>query len=78
MKEEKYPKDFQEFLEVFKNEEACSSYLFEMRWPNGFVCPKCNIATKFWSTARNTIRCSNCDHQTSLTAGTIFQDTRKS
>jgi transposase-like protein len=77
MKEEKYPKDFQEFLAVFNNEEACSSYLFEMRWPDGFVCPKCNLATKCWFTARNTIRCSHCGHQTSLTAGTIFQDTRK-
>jgi transposase-like protein len=78
MKEEKYPKDFQEFLEEFKDEEACGNYLFNMRWPDGFVCPKCSMSTKCWFTARNTIRCSNCGHQASLTAGTIFQDTRKS
>ena len=48
-----------------------------MRWPDGFVCPKCNMTTKCWFTSRNTIRCSNCEHQTSLTVGTIFQDTRK-
>ena len=77
MQEEKYPKDFQEFLEVFNNEESCRNYLFEMRWPDGFVCPKCNMTTKCWFTSRNTIRCSNCEHQTSLTVGTIFQDTRK-
>ena len=67
MQEEKYPTDFQEFLEVLNNEEACRSYLFEMRWPDGFVCPKCNMTTKCWFTSRNTIRCSNCEHQTSLT-----------
>jgi len=31
MKEEKYPKNFQEFLEQFKDEESCRDYLFEMR-----------------------------------------------
>ena len=32
-KEEKYPKDFQEFLVQFKDEDSCRQYLFEMRWP---------------------------------------------
>lgn len=77
MKEENYPKDFQDFLELFKDEESCRKYLFEIRWPDGFVCPKCKMSAKYWITARNTINCSNCGHQTSLTAGTIFQDTRK-
>jgi len=35
------------------------------------------MTAKYWLTARSTIRCSNCGHQTSITAGTIFQDTRK-
>ena len=50
-----------------------------MRWPEGFVCPKCNghITRKCWFTARNTIHCNNCGHQASITAGTIFQDTKK-
>jgi transposase-like protein len=77
MKAEKYPKDFQDFLEMFKDETACCNYLFEMRWPEGFVCPKCGMTTKCWFTARHTIRCSQCEHQTSLTAGSIFQDTKK-
>jgi transposase-like protein len=77
MKTENYPNDFQEFLEFFKDEAACRKYLFEMRWPNGFFCPKCNIETKCWLTSRNTIHCANCDHQTSFIAGTIFQDTKK-
>ena len=77
MKVEKYPKDFQAFLEMFKDEDACRRYLFEMRWPDGFVCPKCKMSTGHWLTARNTIHCSDCDHQTSFIAGTIFQDTKK-
>jgi len=45
---EHYPKDFQEFLMQFKNEEDCWNYIFEMRWPNGYVCPKCNGNNKYW------------------------------
>jgi transposase-like protein len=77
MKVEKYPKNFQDFLEMFKDEDACRKYLFEMRWPDGFVCPKCKMATEHWLTARNTIHCRDCEHQTSFIAGTIFQDTKK-
>jgi transposase-like protein len=76
--EEKYPKDFQEFLEQFKDEESCRNYLFEMRWPNGFICPKCNDNSKYWLTAEKVIHCGICGHQASLTAGTIFHGTRKS
>jgi transposase-like protein/Zn ribbon nucleic-acid-binding protein len=77
MKEEKYPKDFQEFLEQFKDEESCRNYLFEMRWSEGFICPKCNHQAKYWITSENLIHCSNCGHQTSLTAGTLFHGSRK-
>jgi transposase-like protein len=77
MKTENYPRDFQEFLKVFKDEDACRKYLYEMRWSEGFVCPKCNTMSNCWFTSRNTIHCSNCGFQTSLTAGTIFQDTKK-
>jgi transposase-like protein len=75
--EEKYPKDFQEFLEQFKDKASCRQYLFEMRWPHGFICPKCMENTKYWLTAENVIHCGICGHQASLTAGTIFHGTRK-
>ena len=55
MKTENYPKDFLKFLADFKDEAACRQYLFEMRWPNGFVCSKCKMEEKHWLTARNTI-----------------------
>ena len=40
MKEEKYPKDFQGILVQFKNVESCRNHLFEIRWPDGYICPK--------------------------------------
>jgi transposase-like protein len=73
---ERYPKNFQEFLYQFKTEDDCWNYLFEMRWPDGFQCPKCNRA-KYWVTEKKLIHCISCGHQASITSGTIFHGTRK-
>lgn len=75
--EEHYPKDFQEFLMQFKNEEDCWNYIFEIRWPNGYICPKCNNSGKYWLTEHKLIHCSLCGYQASITGGTIFHGTRK-
>jgi transposase-like protein len=48
----------------------------ELRWPEGFVCPRCH-GHEVWTTERNLLVCTKCQYQASLTAGTIFQDTRK-
>ena len=73
---ERYPRDFQEFLAQFGSEEDCWNYIFEIRWPNGFVCPKCGNS-KYWLTEQKLIHCSSCGNQASVTSGTIFHGTRK-
>jgi len=73
---EDYPWDWMEFEDRFATEEACRAYLIRLRWPEGFRCPRCGAADA-WPTARGLMHCRRCDHQTSPTAGTIFQDTRK-
>ena len=70
-----WPDTLLEFEERFATEKACRQYLFEIRWPSGFRCPRCGGA-KVWSTGRETYRCRRCDRQVSVTAGTIFHDTR--
>lgn len=75
-KKELYPKNFQEFLFQFRTEDDCWSYLFDLRWPDGFRCPRCNNS-KYWLTEKGLIHCSSCEHQTSITRGTIFHKTRK-
>jgi transposase-like protein/Zn ribbon nucleic-acid-binding protein len=74
---EHYPRHFQEFLDQFKCEDDCWNYIYEIRWPNGFVCPKCREHNKYWLTDHKLIHCSYCGHQTSVTGGTIFHGTRK-
>jgi len=73
---EEYPKTLLELEERFATDEACLEYLFKIRWPEGFRCPNCGHE-KAWSTKRNLFHCARCGFQTSVTAGTIFQDTRK-
>jgi hypothetical protein len=57
----------------FSTDEACREYLFSLRWPEGFVCPRCQGKTA-WQMSRGLWLCSQCRHQASVTAGTIFQD----
>ncbi|MCK5456146.1 MAG: IS1595 family transposase [Melioribacteraceae bacterium] len=76
MTTEIYPKHFQEFLAKFQTDDDCWNYLFNVRWANGFQCPKCN-GSKSFINKRRLIVCNKCRHQVSITAGTIFQGTRK-
>ena len=66
----------QEFQDSFTTEDGCREYLFQLRWPEGFRCPRCGNR-RAWAMQRRLFRCSECDLETSLTAGTVFQDTRK-
>jgi transposase-like protein len=67
---------FDEFNKQFQTEDQCREYLYKIRWPNGFICPKCEHG-KAWKKGDTLYECSNCGRQTSVIAGTIFQDTRK-
>jgi len=65
-----------EFEQRFASEEACWEYIFKLRWPDSFRCPRCHHH-KAWLTKRKLFHCVRCGYETSVTAGTIFQDTRK-
>lgn len=71
-----YPMTFREFITRFSTEEQCREYLFSLRFGDGFVCPKC-AHKEYWKVGDTLYTCKNCRHQTSVIAGTIFQDTRK-
>jgi transposase-like protein len=71
-----YPGTLAELQARFGSEKACRDYLLKLRWPEGFVCPRCS-GRSAWTTTRHLLVCAGCQHQASLTAGTIFQDTRK-
>lgn len=66
---------FDEFVRNFYTEEQCRDYLFKLRWPDGFICPKCG-GEICWSIGDTLFEC-RCGRQTSVIAGTIFQGTRR-
>ena len=63
---------FFEYQEQFSDEEDCFKYLFQLRWPNGFVCPKCGGSEYYMIYKHKRFQCKQCRHQTSVTAGTVF------
>jgi transposase-like protein len=72
---EDYPRTLMELESRFSDEDACRDYLFSLRWPDGFVCPTCGAGSA-WRTARGLWLCRGCRTQVSVTAGTIFQDSK--
>lgn len=48
-----------------------------MKWPNGFVCPKCHASKAYYVLERALEQCAACQHQASVPAGTLFRRTRK-
>ncbi len=72
-----YPRTFQEIDEWFRDDEACREYIRRVRWPKGFVCPHCGMCGAPWAMSDKLLRCRSCHARTSLTAGTIFEGTRK-
>lgn len=71
-----YPQTWNEFLDWFATEEACLGYLERLRWPQGFVCPRCGCVGDAYRATRTRLMCPSCQHQGSVTAGTIFEKTR--
>jgi hypothetical protein len=71
-----YPRTTAEFAEFFPDEAACERYLERIRWPNGFVCPKCGVAAAPWRTARGRL-CRACRSRASLVVGTALEGTHK-
>ena len=70
-----YPATWQAFEAWFGDESACRRYLARLRWPEGFVCPRCSGGAA-WETGRGLWMCRSCAYQASVTAGTIFHRSR--
>ena len=61
---------------MFPDEAACVEYLFLVRWPDGFRCPKCDAAAAGVVRSRVLVRCKT-GHHVSLTAGTAMHRSKQ-
>ena len=67
-----------EFDDLYRDEDACVQALVNARWPSGFVCPKCGCQ-RCWELRDGLLfECTDCGHQVSPTAGTIFHGAKLS
>ena len=73
-----YPKTWVEFEDWFSSDAACAAYLEKLRWPAGFCCSACAVMDLPGRATRGRLICRACRHQSSVTAGTIFDKTRTS
>ena len=55
----------------FEPRKSCRNYLERIRWPEGFVCPRCK-ARKAWRAQDGRFHCQGCHANVYLTAGTVF------
>ncbi|MFT6194869.1 MAG: transposase-like protein [Cognaticolwellia sp.] len=47
-----------------------------MKWPNGFICPRCGNNHHYKITSRHLYECTECKKQTSVMAGTLFHGSK--
>jgi transposase-like protein len=62
-----------EFQRSFGTEARCAAALELSRWPDGFVCPRCESSSHCVLLGRQhkVFQCNGCRHQTSLKSGTV-------
>ena len=66
-----YPGTYQQLQSWFPDNASCVAYLGELRWGQGFSCPRCGF-DQSWETGAGQRMCRACGRKTSVTAGTIF------
>ena len=67
-----------EFIHRYGTEAKCYRALYKWRWPEGYRCPACagRARSRFRRGDAIYYQCRACRHQTTLTAGTLFEDTK--
>jgi transposase len=71
------PLTLAQFLKLFPDDEACLVHLFEVRFGQGFECPRCERSAKWYRIeAERAYSCGFCGNHLHPTVGTPFHRTR--
>lgn len=67
-----------QFQNLFTSEEACQVHLFNMKWPDGYKCDRCEHEQYYETTTRKLklYECKKCRYQATVTVGTVLERTR--
>lgn len=69
-------KSLTEAQREFSTQHKCEEYLARRRWPTGVKCPRCGRKHQHHMPRYRKWYCRWCDYQYSVTAGTIFHNTK--
>ena len=70
------PEKIEQVTTLLSDENWCSSYVFHLRWPEGFICPFCGRHHPSMKPGRQ-FTCLDCGKSTSLTSGTLMHGSKK-
>jgi ligand-binding sensor domain-containing protein len=63
---------FDDFQNIYPDDESCRKLIFELKQANGFVCDSCKSTSYVQAETNYTRRCKKCGYLESVTVGTIF------
>ena len=67
---------FEEFSAMHPNEESWMRFLSDIKWPNNFICKKCQHESFSPGRGAFSRRCTKCGYDESVTTNTLVQNTR--
>lgn len=68
--------DFEEFSKIYPDADSCYKFLADLKWNISYTCHKCHHTHSFSGHMPYSRRCSKCSYEESVTAYTIFHNTR--
>ncbi|MCG6930642.1 MAG: transposase [Desulfofustis sp.] len=68
--------DDHEIGNLMNDEQWCVGHLFNLRWPDGFVCPFCGHRERTVQPVRK-ITCRLCGRLSTVTSGTLLHSSKK-
>ncbi|MHA4811365.1 7TM diverse intracellular signaling domain-containing protein [Flavitalea flava] len=66
--------DFEEFVRIYPDDQACCKFLAELKWDKEFSCRKCSHSQFFNGHLPYSRRCSKCSYEESATTHTLFHN----
>ncbi|MBL8548435.1 MAG: IS1595 family transposase [Hyphomonadaceae bacterium] len=71
------PTTVREFFKLYPDDESCLAHLFDVRFGQGHVCPKCSRSARWYPIkADAAFSCQWCGHHIHPKAGTLFEKSR--
>src|SRR5215212_1519803 len=75
-KDANFPKTLQEATKYFSDLDTCTTFMAQIRWPEGVTCPYCAGKAVSYLSTRYKWKCMNktCHKQFSVKVGTVMED----